>query len=80
MMATPSPSSSSRHSTQHSPKDSRRTKIKWFSGVRMQKALRTAAKRGIEDMRKLLVVAGNDIESLDKSISVTRLVSKLRIS
>jgi hypothetical protein len=46
----------------------------------MQRALRTSAKRGIEDLRKLLATAGNDIELLEKGMSVSKLVSKLGIS
>ena len=46
----------------------------------MHRALAEAAKRGIEDIRKLLIAAGNDVEVLDRSMSVSKLVSQMRIA
>lgn len=58
----------------------RKAKIKWFSGAKMHKALKMAAKRGVEDIRKLLVLAGNDTDMLERSLSMSKLVSKLRVA
>jgi hypothetical protein len=57
-----------------------KTRIKWFSGAKMHRALKMAAKRGVEDIRKLLILAGNDIDLLERSLSMSKLVSKLRIA
>jgi len=46
----------------------------------MRKALKFAAKRGIEDIRKLLVLAGNDLDVLEKDLSMSKLVSHLRVA
>jgi len=40
--------------------------IGWFPGVDMYEALRVAAKRGVEDIKNLLLGAGNDPHVLDK--------------
>jgi len=46
----------------------------------MHTALGMAARRGIEDIRRLLHAAGNDITTLEKSTSLIKLMSKLRIA
>jgi len=61
---------------QHSPS----TTVRWFPGAQMYRVLGTVAKRGIEDVRKLLITAGNDRNSLDRIVSVSKLVSQLRVS
>jgi hypothetical protein len=53
--------------------------VKWFPGVRMHKALAIAARRGIEDVKRLLKAAGNDISALEKGTSLTKLISKMRV-
>ena len=54
--------------------------IKWFPGAKMHRSLEIAARRGIEDIRKLLVAVGNDISDLDRTMSVSKLVAKMRIA
>jgi len=46
----------------------------------MHTALGMAARRGIEDTRRLLHAAGNDITTLEKSTSLTNLMLKMRIA
>jgi hypothetical protein len=54
--------------------------IKWFAGAKMHKSLETAARRGIDDIRELLVAVGNDINEVERSMSVNKLLAKMRIS
>lgn len=54
--------------------------LKWFPGINMYKALGVAAKSGIDDVLKLLFLAGNDIEFLKKDGSLSRLMSEMSIS
>lgn len=62
------------------PRPGHKTKIKWFPGKKMHKALRLATKRGVDDLRKLLIMAGNDIDVVERSLEMSRLVAKLRIA
>jgi hypothetical protein len=56
-----------------------KTDIKWFSGSNMHRALGIAAKRGLEDVNRLLIAAGNDLWSLDGVSSISRLISKMSL-
>jgi hypothetical protein len=56
-----------------------RTMVKWFSGVDMYVALRIAATRGMEDIIKLLIAAGNDMKFLERNTSLSKLMSNMRI-
>jgi hypothetical protein len=53
--------------------------VKWFSGPKMHRALRVAARHGVEDLTKLLRAAGNDIKIIEKDAGISKLFSKLRI-
>ena len=46
----------------------------------MYKALGVAARSGMEDVIRLLIAAGNDIKFLDKNVSLSKLMSTMRIS
>jgi hypothetical protein len=46
----------------------------------MYRALGIVAKRGMVDIRRLLIAAGNDPVIIDRVVSVNQLVSQLRIS
>lgn len=63
-----------------SKKAGKKRNIKWFPGAKMHRSLEIAAKRGIEDFKRLLVAVGNDINDLESSMSVSKLVTKMRIS
>jgi len=65
-----------RTGTQHSPS----TTVRWFPGAQMYRALGIVAKRGMEDIRRLLIAAGNDPFIIDRVVSVSQLVSQLRVS
>jgi len=55
------------------------TVIKWFSGGNMHRALGIAAKRGFEDVKSLLHVAGNDMSFFDRKSSISQLISKMSL-
>jgi hypothetical protein len=61
---------------QHTPY----TTVRWFPGAQMYRALGIVAKRGMVDIRRLLIAAGNDPVIIDRVVSVNQLVSQLRIS
>jgi hypothetical protein len=63
-----------------SKKTGQKQSIKWFPGAKMHRSLEIAARRGIEDIRKLLVAVGNDIGDLDRNMSISKLVAKMRIA
>jgi hypothetical protein len=50
------------------------TVVKWFPGVHMYRVLQSSSKRGIDEVKRLLVAAGNDKGSLDMVISVSKLL------
>lgn len=50
--------------------------VRWYPGVQMYRVLKSVSKRGIEDVRKLLVATGNDRDRLDMVISVSKLLAK----
>lgn len=52
------------------------TVVRWFPGVQMYRVLSSVAKRGIYDVRRLLLVAGNEKENLDMVISLSKLLEK----
>jgi len=54
--------------------------VKWFPGVDMYEALRIAARRGMEDVIKLLLAAGNDAKFLERNTSLSKLMSNMRIA
>jgi hypothetical protein len=55
------------------------TIVRWFPGAQMYRALGIVAKRGMEDIRRLLIAAGNNPASIDRIVSVSQLVSQLRV-
>lgn len=57
-----------------------RTLVKWFPGISMYQALGVAAKSGMDEVLKLLILAGNDIEFLERNASLNKLISKMSIS
>jgi hypothetical protein len=56
------------------------TIVKWFPGINMYKALGNAAKSRMEDVPRLLILAGNDIKFLERNITLSRIMSKMEIS
>jgi hypothetical protein len=54
--------------------------VKWFPGFSMYLALSMAAKSGIEDVIRLLIAAGNEINFLNRNVSLNNLISNMRIS
>jgi hypothetical protein len=52
------------------------TVVRWYPGVPMYRVLKSVSKRGIDDVRKLLLAAGNDKDRLDMVISVSKLLAK----
>jgi hypothetical protein len=56
------------------------TMVKWFPGINMYKALGMAAKSGMEDVLRLLILAGNDIKFLERNVTLSRIMSKMEIS
>jgi hypothetical protein len=56
-----------------------KTVIQWFSGGNMHRALSIAAKRGFEDVKSLLLVAGNDLSCLDRMSSISQLISRMSL-
>jgi hypothetical protein len=56
------------------------TMLKWFPGIIMYQALGVAAKSGMEDVLRLLVLAGNDIKFLERNVTLSRMMAKLQIS
>ncbi len=56
-----------------------RIAVAWFPGVQMYEVLKAAAKRGIEDVRRLLVMAGNDSKVIITCTSLSSLFSELRM-
>ena len=57
-----------------------RTMVKWFPGVKMYEALSTAARFGMEKVVKLLLSAGNEVRFLERNVSLSKLMSKAKIS
>ena len=45
----------------------------------MHRALGIAAKRGFEDVKSLLLLAGNDLWFLDRISSISQLISKMSL-
>jgi len=56
-----------------------RTMVKWFPGINMYKTLGMVAESGMDDVIKLLILAGNDIRFLERNASLSRLTSKISI-
>ena len=52
------------------------TVVRWFPGVHMYRVLHSISKRGIESVRMLLLAAGNDEDSLDLVVPVSKLLAK----
>jgi len=50
--------------------------VRWYPGVPMYRVLKSVSKRGIDDVRKLLLAVGNDKDRLDMVISVSKLLAK----
>ena len=57
-------------STNNNSQPSATVLISWFPGIDMYEALRIAAKRGVGDIKNLLLGAGNDPHVLDKIFGV----------
>lgn len=57
-----------------------RTTVKWFPGINMYKALGIAATSGMDEVLKLLILAGNDVEFLKGNASLSKLMSTISIS
>jgi hypothetical protein len=53
--------------------------VKWFPGVQMYYILCHAAACGIDDVKRLLVIAGNNIHDLE-SVPLSNLISDLRMA
>jgi hypothetical protein len=51
------------------------TVVNWYPGVHMYRVLQSSSKRGIDEVKRLLVAAGNDKGSLDMGISVSKLLA-----
>ncbi len=51
------------------------TAVNWYPGVHMYRVLQSSSKRGIDEVRRLLVAAGNDKDSLDMVISVSKILT-----
>ena len=51
------------------------TVVNWYPGVHMYRILQSSSKRGIDEVKRLLVAAGNDKGSLDMVISVSKLLA-----
>jgi len=56
-----------------------RQRVKWLAGVDMNRAFKNAARRGLEDVKSLLRVAGNDAKTVSRITSLTQLMSKLAV-
>jgi hypothetical protein len=54
------------------------TVVRWYPGAPMYHVLDCISRRGIDDVRRLLVAAGNDKDSLDMVISVSKLLAGSR--
>ena len=52
------------------------TVVRWYPGANMYRVLQSVSKRGIEDVRRLLLAAGNDKDSMDMIISVSKLLAR----
>ena len=52
------------------------TVVRWFPGADMYRALNSASGQGIDDVRRLLLAAGNDRDTV---ISVSKLLARSRI-
>ncbi|PMD46092.1 hypothetical protein L207DRAFT_507036 [Hyaloscypha variabilis F] len=52
------------------------TIVKWYPGVEMYRVLNHVSKRGIDDVRKLLLTAGNREDDLDLVISLSKLLAR----
>jgi hypothetical protein len=46
----------------------------------MYNALATAARLGMEDVKNILLAAGNDVKLIDGLTSISQLISNLKIS
>ncbi|PMD17315.1 hypothetical protein NA56DRAFT_276243 [Hyaloscypha hepaticicola] len=47
------------------------TAVNWYPGVHMYRVLQSSSKRGIDEVKRLLIAAGNDKGSLDMVISIS---------
>jgi len=56
------------------------TVVRWYPGAHMYRVLHNASKRGIDDVKKLLLAAGNDKDSMDMVISVSKLLARSSLS
>jgi hypothetical protein len=56
------------------------TTVKWFPGFPMYEALGKAARLGMDNVIRLLILAGNEVSSLSGSASLSMLMSKMKIT
>jgi hypothetical protein len=56
-----------------------RVTVKWFAGTSMHNALRIAARRGMSDVKRLLLAAGNDVDLIDGCTSLANSISKMSL-
>jgi hypothetical protein len=59
---------------------SEKATVKWFPGANMHKALAVVSKRGMGDVRSLLIAAGNDTKLIDRITSITQLISRMTLN
>jgi hypothetical protein len=52
------------------------TVVRWYPGVHMYRVLNSVSKRGIDDVKKQLLAAGNDKDRLDMVVSVSKLLAR----
>jgi hypothetical protein len=52
------------------------TVVRWYPGMQMYRLLNSVSRRGIDDVRRLLLAAGNEKEDLDMVISVSKLLAR----
>lgn len=50
--------------------------VKWYAGVVMYRILKSASKLGINEVKRLLLGAGNDKDSLDMITSLSDLLGR----
>ncbi|KAE9370262.1 hypothetical protein N431DRAFT_343719 [Stipitochalara longipes BDJ] len=52
------------------------TLVRWYPGAHMYRVLHSISKRGIDDVRRLLIAAGNDKDGMDMVISMSKLLAR----
>jgi hypothetical protein len=57
-----------------------RTTVKWFPGLTMYESLGKAARLGMENVIGLLLLAGNEVRFLDRNVSLSKLMSNMKVT